>query len=163
MTSKTTIDQLPLDISTRYAQDQKQLVLPLIKDIKDSREVSAKTQISVFTPSVSSLLESLTGNLSIHSTLASFNPPRESIGFLVFTYLLVPSIGSNDKLEALLQKVEEMRKMDKDEEQEGNQEESSEDEESEEKESVLQLFKTLTFLNKCLCDANAKRNQFQQG
>lgn len=180
--TRTTIDNLGIDVSTRYASDQVKLNIPLVKDFKESSGISKKTQVGVYSPAKVSEIDALLGFSSLKHTVASFIVPQELATSQVFSYLLIPSLGSEEKQESLLQKIHEQLAKNKEERQKKKQKlneefssdeekrrkalwqfEHEEKEEEREKEFLVRLFDALGYLNKCLTDINARRNQFQQG
>ena len=99
-----TIDNLGVDVSTRYAEDQKILDQSFIKE---SRGIPIDTEIEVTMPSFSAEVESLLRTQPTNVTWASFMAPpyyfeqRKRL----FTYQMIPSMGSEDKQESQAQKI----------------------------------------------------------
>ena len=163
-----TIDNLGVDVSTRYAADQK-LIDP--KSIKDSRGIPAQTEIDVFSPTYPSEIEALTHLSTTQSAWAEFFMPS---GFLeqrkrIFTFLIIPSLGSDEKRESQALKILAKLKAlsDKTEElplQKRSWQEQKESEEREkEKKTFITLLDTISSLDKYLIEINARRTQYQKG
>ena len=101
-----TIDNLGVESSIRYAKDQEALDTRLIQD---SRFIPQKTEVSVLKPYVPSELEQYfaPGKITIW---ASFSPPPDYLlqGKPLFSYQLIPSLGSYEKQEADSDKLESL-------------------------------------------------------
>src|SRR5579863_7976964 len=99
-----TIDNLGMDVSTRYAEDQKILDQSIIKE---ARNIPLQTEIDVTAPFFPSELEGLLHMSPLHSSWASFIAPalyyeqRKKL----FTFQSIPSLGSEDKKESQTQKI----------------------------------------------------------
>lgn len=163
-----TIDNLGMDISTRYAQDK------LITDesiIKDSRTLPVTTQIDVTSPSYKSEFELLFQLGQRYATWADFFPPSgfyEQRGRL-FSQQLIPSLGGPDKSESQSERIAAfgrvVRKKEEGEEEkerEPNWEEELKNEEKEKK-ILLKLLANLRELDQYLIDINSRRSQYQKG
>ncbi len=100
-----TIDNLGIDASKRYALDQAALDPRLVKD---ARSISARTELTVIEPYVStSLSEFSVGNFILW---ASFSAPTNYQAILsgLFTYQLIPALGDAMQIQALLDQVTAM-------------------------------------------------------
>ncbi len=71
-----TIDNLGVEVSTRYAEDKKVYDESLIKE---ARGIPSQTEIEVTAPSFSSEMEELLHAQPAYITWASFLPPRSSL------------------------------------------------------------------------------------
>jgi hypothetical protein len=157
-----TIDNLGVETSIRYAQDQERLDARIIKE---SQLVPQKTEVSVATPFVLSEFDQV---YSLGKTVpwALFSPPPNyyNAGKALFSYLLIPSLGDYEKLEADLDKVEGVEDLLKKPHKKSNQG-FTRDEKQDEKErkTLLALLQCLNKLNKTLALINARRNQYQRG
>ena len=105
MTVKSrTIDNLGIETSSRYARDQAQLDTKLIDE---SRFIPLKTEVSVVKPYLPTEFEEYfsAGTLTLW---ASFEPPPEYYTYAkpLFSYQLIPSLGSYEKQEADEDKLE---------------------------------------------------------
>lgn len=173
-----TIDNLGLDISTRYAQDKELTDETYIKGV---RSVLNQAQIDVTTPSYTSEFESLFGLGLSNAPWADFFAP---VGFFeqkkrLFSQRLIPLLGSPDKTEAELQRVLSMGKKvirkEEGEEKQGEQENQEKEEpqtaevelelsnDEKERKILVTLLKQLQTLDQYLIDINARRSQYQKG
>jgi len=167
-----TIDNLGMDVSTRYAEDQKILDQTIIKE---ARSIPARAEIEVTTPFLPSEVESLLRVNPLQMSWASFIAPelyfeqRKKL----FTFQSIPSLGSEDKKESQAQKIlakiqllEERRgkedRQEKDPKKKRQQELSLEEEEKEKKILTI-LLQTIANLDKLIIDINSRRSQYQKG
>lgn len=167
-----TIDNLGVDVSTRYAEDQKILDQSIIKE---ARSIPQQTQIDVTTPFFPSELEGLLRMSPLHSSWASFIAPtlyfeqRKKL----FTFQSIPSLGSEDKKESQAQKIltkiqllEKRQTKDASEEKDQKkkrQQELTLEEEEKEKKILIALLHTIASLDKLIIDINSRRSQYQKG
>jgi hypothetical protein len=168
-----TIDNLGVEVSTRYAEDQKVLDQKLISE---SRAIPIDTGIEVTMPSFSAEVEALLQTQPTHVTWATFIAPA---GYFeqrkrLFTYQMIPSMGSEDKQESQTQKIlaklqsmaEKKVEKDKEEQQDKRkkfEEERALEEEEREKKILSSLLNTVTLFDKLIIEINAKRSQYQKG
>jgi hypothetical protein len=160
MTSKPrTIDNLGLEASIRYARDQK---LFEARFIEESQIVSTKSQIPVSKPYVPSEFDQL---FTSPKTLvwATFSPPPETLSNVteLFSYQLIPSLGTyeqHEDLELLLEDALERKRQSK-------QKQSNKEKQQEEKEKQLikNLLQCIAKIDKTLSLINSRRNQYQRG
>lgn len=171
-----TIDNLGMDVSTRYAEDQKILDKTLIKE---GQVVTGQTQIDVTIPFFPSEIDTLLHGTLLQKSWAFFFPP--ALYFeqrkRLFTFQSVPSLGSEDKqasqvdkilaqLEMLeLKKVKERRegKGQGQHHQEQEEEAAVLQEEEKEKKILTTLLQTIAFIDKLCVDINSRRSQYQKG
>jgi len=172
-----TIDNLGMDVSTRYAEDQKILDKTLIKE---AQVVTGQTQIDVTIPFFPSEVDALLHGTPLQKSWALFFPP--ALFFeqkkRLFTFQSVPSLGSEDKqasqvdkilaqLEKLeMKKVKERRegkRQGQQQEQEQQEEETILEEEEKEKKILTTLLQTIAFIDKLCVDINSRRSQYQKG
>ncbi len=164
-----TIDNLGIETSTRYAQDQKELDPALLRE---SRAVAPQAEIESVTPSFPSEVEQLFGLEKRNLTWASFlAPPKYSEQKKrLFSYHIIPSLGPEEKKEAQITKVKNFLPQ----EREGDKEEKSnkqrewemkreKEEEEKEKKILLTLLNSMSDLDKFLSAVNARRSQYQRG
>lgn len=158
MTSKSrTIDNLGLDASIRYAKD-KELFAPSF--IEDSKLVSRKTEISVARPYVPSEFDQ---KFSSTKTVmwASFSPPPESLAqeSTLFSYQLVPSLGTYEQTDDTEQLLEDA--LQKRIEEDPSDKEKQQDQK--EKQLIADLLAQIREIDKSLNLINSRRNQYQRG
>jgi hypothetical protein len=162
-----TIDNLGVDVSTRYAEDQKILDKTLIKE---ARTIPAQAEIEVTIPFFPSELEALLRSTPLQSSWASFIPPAMYFEQRkrLFTFQSIPSLGSEDKKESQTQKILaklqllEEKQEEKDQKKKREQQHSLEEEEREKK-ILTVLLQTIANLDKLIIDINSRRSQYQKG
>ncbi len=164
-----TIDNLGVDASTRYAEDKRSLDQTLIKE---SQAIPAQTEIEVTAPSFSSEVEALLHIQRTHVVWAFFAPPpyyfeqRKRL----FTYQLIPSMGSEDKKESQALKIlAKLKSMAEDREKEGKnkrqlyEKEREIEEEEKEKKILTSLLNSIALFDKLIIEINSRRSQYQKG
>ena len=168
-----TIDNLGVEVSTRYAEDQQWLDE---KIIKVARAIPAQTAIDVSMPSFASEVDDLLHSETTQHVWANFFAPNrylEQKGRL-FTFLMIPSLGSEEKKEVQTQKIlaklkslaekrKEEREKGKGNKREAWIEDKEAEEEEKEKKALTSLFETVSLLDKFLIDINSRRSQYQKG
>lgn len=162
MTTKPrTIDNLGIETSSRYARDQATLDTKLIEE---SRFIPLKTEVSVVKPYLSTEFEEYLnpGKLVLW---ASFEPPPEyfAYGKPLFSYQLIPSLGSYEKQEEGEDKLTALEDALSKGFKEGKQDDREFQEEEKERKTLLGLLKTIGKLDRTLSLINARRNQYQRG
>ena len=172
--TRRTIDNLGLDVSTRYAQDQ---VFLDDKIIKEASAIAPQTQIDVTQPSYPSEFEALFGLSKKNLAWAEFTPPvrfNEQKKRL-FTHQLIPSLGSADKKENQSQKIvakvqaqlhRRLTPKNQDEDQNRRNQFHNEQEDKElekEKKILIKLFDCIVYLDKNISFINSRRTQYQKG
>ena len=163
-----TIDNLGVDVSTRYAEDQKTLDQSMVKE---ARAVSAQTEIEVTTPFLPSELEALLQSQNTYISWASFYAPAHYFEQRnrLFTYQLIPAMGSDDKKESQAQKIlAKLRTLEKEEKGEKDKRKKYEEaraleEEENEKKVLTSLLDTIALYDKLIIDINSRRSQYQKG
>lgn len=162
MTSKPrTIDNLGLDASIRYAKDKE---LFEARFIDESQIVSRKSEVSVSKPYIPSEFDQM---FSSQETVnwASFSPPPEYLSFAkpLFSYQLIPSLGTYEEQEDTdrLQALEDALQKEKDSHKDQSDREKQEEEK--EKRAIADLLKCIASIDKSLSLINARRNQYQRG
>jgi hypothetical protein len=171
-----TIDNLGIDPSVRYAQDQEYLDRRITKD---TSYISSQAQIEVSLPCFSSEFDHIFQTSLRNKEWAAFmNPP----GFSeqkkrLFTFQVLPSLGTEEtiqihaqRLKDRLAKEEDKRRKKKKQRdsQEYKQEDAFEEDiqfQEAEQESVklLRLIEIICNLDKILIEINSRRNQYQKG
>lgn len=168
-TKPRTIDQMGIDASSRYARDQSQLNTTLIQE---SRYIPQKAEISVLKPYMPAEFDHyLTPNKVI--LWAAFPPPPTyNVMLPLFTHQLIPSLGSLEKQEADLEKVQALEdslsKPHKERKHSSDEENEEDDEKTrrlqyQEARVVLNLLQTINKFDRVLASINARRNQYQRG
>lgn len=153
MTEPKTVSNLPLDVSIRWAEDQKILEesRPIIRD---SNMAALNAQTEVILPANPSEIEVLFGLSKLHPAWATFQKPP---GFMfirrrIFRSQLVPFLGSDEQQDSMIARIQ------------GAQGESQDSEEwEEEKKRLLKLLEVMQLLNKDLIDITTRCKQYQKG
>ncbi len=167
-----TIDNLGVDVSTRYAEDKQTLDETLIKG---ARAITVQTEIAVTAPSFPSEVEALLHFQPTGLTWASFVPPASYFEQRkrLFTYQLIPSMGSEDKKESQALKIlAKLRSMTEERQEKGEgekderrryEEERALEEEEKEKKILTSLLDTIALFDKLIIEINSRRSQYQKG
>jgi hypothetical protein len=166
-----TIDNLGVDASTRYALDQQQLDRKILKEAK---AVPAQAEVDVTSPSFASEFDLLFDADRRNAPWAKFCPPENynEQRKRLFTYQIIPSLGSQEKYEnqekkilAKLKEESEKREKDQREKRRSARQSTEMEEEDEEKEKkiLIKFLQNLAILDKCLGDISARRMQYQKG
>jgi hypothetical protein len=153
MTEPKTVSNLPLDVSIRWAEDQK-LLEESKPIIRDSTLASSAAQTDVVLPTSQSELEVLFGLSKLHPAWASFQKPP---GFFflrrrIFRSQLVPFLGSDEQQDSMITRIQGVKGEDQDQE-----------EWEEEKGRLLKLLQLMQVLNKDLIDISTRCKQYQKG
>ncbi len=170
-----TIDNLGVDVSTRYAEDQKTLDTKLIKE---ARSVQGQAIVDVTTPAFSSELDALLQSEHVQVPWALFTAP---LGYneqkrRLFTFQVIPSLGSEDRQESKAQKIlaklktlseKKLKRREEGEEEKEKEREAEQeneyDEMEREKKILISLLDTISQLDKLMVDINSRRSQYQKG
>lgn len=153
MAEPKTVSNLPLDVSIRWAEDQK--ILEESKPIiRDSTMASNAAQTDVILPANRSEIETLFGLAKLHPSWAAFQQPP---GFFflrrrIFRSQLVPFLGSDEQQDAIITRIQNTH---------GDEQES--DEWQDEKKRLLKLLEVMQKLNKDLIDITTRCKQYQKG
>ncbi len=152
MSDPKTVSDLPVDVSIRWANDQK-LLEETHPIIKDSRSISQITQKDVSAPANQSQLDILLDVNNTSPTWALFSPP---LGFFdqrkrLFTSRVLPLFESEEQIDNKIQKVTSAL----DQEDEGK--------DSHGKKALINMLKQLITINKNLLFIMSRRNQYQKG
>jgi hypothetical protein len=153
VTEPKTVSNLPLDVSIRWAEDQK-LLEESKPIIRDSTIASNAAQTDVILPSKQSEIETLFGLSKLHPAWATFQMPP---GFFflrrrIFRSQLVPFLGSDEQQDSMITRIQSTT---------GEGQDS--DEWEEEKKRLLKLFQLMHVLNKDLIDITTRCKQYQKG
>jgi len=169
-----TIDNLGIDVSTRYAQDQKHLDDKLLKD---ARGISQQTLVDVTIPSYASEFDALFGLSKRNLPWADFQAPNRfnEQKKRLFTHQIIPSLGTAEKKESQAQKIiakvqSQMAKGQTDKDKEGLKdpkkkfsEQREEQELTKEKKILIKLLDCIIYLDKDIGSVNSRRMQYQKG
>ena len=152
MAEPKTVSNLPADVSTRWATDQK-LLEETRPFITEAGAIPLHAQKDVIFPSHVSELSILMGLQWVHPTWAMFYPPT---GYQfqwkrLFTNQIAPQLGTDEQLEDKIQKITAVKNP-------GNREE-----ESREQEALIKLLKLLQELDSQLTFALTRRDQYHKG
>jgi hypothetical protein len=161
MPQSKTIDNLGVDISIRYAQNDD---LYDENIIKDSKSIPKFTQLSINIPYFPSEVDELFGYEHKASSWAEFSPPTSFLtsNIQLFSYQIIPSLGPIEKQEEEKEKIKRKKKKMKSKKSLA-QIEKEEEHDEEDREILINLFECLFILNKNLEDINAKRGQYHKG
>lgn len=164
-----TIDNLGIEVSTRYAEDLKELDQKLLVE---ARGIQEQTEIEITHPFFLTELEILLEPQK-QQTWATFTPPK---GYFeqkkrFFMFQLIPSLGSEEKHETQTQKIISLktfsRKKRNDQQQEEEQGSDHSDPEKEyhekEKKILVSVLQTIMHLDKEIQEINARRGQYHKG
>ena len=153
MVEPKTVSNLPLDVSIRWAEDQKFLeeTKPIIQD---AGGISRHVQTEVILPTSQSQVDILLGLFGRHPTWAVFQMPRGFAGQRrrLFTSQLVSFLGTDEQQDTLIGRIEGAT---------GDEEDKEAWER--EKNLILQLMKLMNLLNKDLIDIMSRCKQYQKG
>jgi hypothetical protein len=158
-----TIDNLGIDASIRYAKDQAAFEAQFSKE---AEFVSQKSEISVAKPYIPSEFDPL---FSLGKTVvwAFFSPPTQDLGSgrALFSYQLIPSLGSYEKQEDAEEKLATLQDaLDQARQSRGDGASDEElEEEEEEKKTIGSLLLCINRLDRSLSLINSQRNRFQRG
>jgi len=155
MSDPKTISDLPVDVSIRWANDQK-LLQETHPIIADSKSIAQFTQKDVSSPASQSQLDLLLNVDNTSPTWALFSAPP---GFfdqrrLLFTSRVLPLFESEELIDNKIQRITSaLGKTELEESPRGVQE----------KESLINMLKQLIAINKNLLFIMSRRNQYQKG
>lgn len=153
MVEPKTVANLPLDVSIRWAEDQK--LLEQSKPIlEESSLISQHAKTEVILPLAPSQIDLLLNTGRLHPTWALFQMPK---GFALqarrlFKSELVSFLGSDEQQDALISRIEGIQG-------------DSEDQDTweQEKNWLLNVLKLMSTLNKDLIDIISRCRQYQKG
>ena len=151
MVEPKTVSNLPIDVSIRWAEDQK-LLEETHPMIKESGVIPQHARTEVIQPAPQSQIDLLLGLVGRHPTWALFQMPQgfANQGRRLFTSKLIPLLESDEQQDALVARISGV---------------SDEKDESVQREKghLLQLLKLLQSLNKDLIDILSRCKQYQKG
>ena len=172
MVEPRTIDNLGLEPSVRWAQDQEYLDRTLLKE---SPFVSLQTQIDVSSPFFSGEFDSLFQITQRYKSWAYFWAPKgyNEQKMRLFTFQVIPSLGTEEFQQAQMQKIRDKvdalkkqrakRKESGEVGEYGWEDEREEDEENRESKMLLDLLEYINGLDKLLAAINSRRSQYSKG
>ncbi len=153
-----TIDNLGVDSSIRYAKDKELLDT---RFIEESKWIPKKTEVSVTKPYIPTEFEQLFSPArTVQWALFDAPPDYGANARALFSYQLIPSLGTYEKQEADEEKLAALE--DAIHKREKNQDQGSQEEEKE-RQAILALFQCIKKLDKTLSMINSRRNQYQRG
>ena len=160
-----TIADLGIETSTDWAKRIEEHQQTRITDV-ESRGVASQTSIASTEPSYLSQLAALVGTDQIGVTVALFNElPIKQKGEL-FSYQMIPSLGSPDKIEEIqIPKVKAMVQPLPEEAEKplAWEVEREKREQEQEKTSLLHWFETYLRLNRDLVDIKGRLSEYHKG
>lgn len=162
-----TIDNLGIEVSTRYAEDLRELDQQLLIE---ARGIQEQTEIEITHPFFLTKLEILLEPQK-QQPWATFTPPK---GYFeqkkrFFMFQLIPSLGSEEKHETQTQKILSLKIFSRKKKEGQQQEEEADscDPEKEnyekEKKALLSVLQTIMHLDKEIQEINARRGQYHKG
>ncbi len=162
-----TIDNLGIESSIRYAKDMEIFDKRLVEE---SRLIAQKTEVTVAKPYAPSEFDLMFSPVTQGRSIlwAAFQPPPHFYGYAksLFSYQLIPSLGSPEKLDAdsdKLSNLEDVLNKPFARKREGQDQEKDQKEEERERQVLLALLKTINKLDRTLSLINSRRNQYQRG
>lgn len=153
-----TIDNLGVDISTRYAEDR---ALFDESFIRDARTVTTQTSVTSTTPAHLPEFDLLFDLTQRKASWATFYAPPQYYATRrrLFAEQMIPEIGTPDKQEAQLHRIEAVG----DEEKKRHALPTEIEQVEQEKQILLKLLSNLHTFDQLLIDINSRRAQYQKG
>lgn len=147
------ISNLPIETSIRWAKDQEQLD----KELLQGKSISTRAQIDVTLPSYASEFDTLFEMQKKNIPYADFSPPPEytTQRKRTFTHQVIPSLGTDEKIEAQRAKIDAIRP--------ATEQPREAQEQEKEKKVLTTLLDIVTKKDKLLIAINSLRNQYQKG
>ena len=158
-----TVDNLGSDVSIQYAKNQE--LLKDVRLIEESRWIPQKSEVSVTKPYIPSDFEQLFSSAKTAPwALFSAPPGYEAGGRALFSYQLVPSLGTYEKQEADTDRLAALEDaLNKRQGRKKQQFQNNEDDEAEERHALTVLLQCIEKFDRTLALINARRNQYQRG
>lgn len=172
MVEPRTIDNLGLETSVRYAQDQEFLDKAMTKE---SPFVTMSTQIDVATPFFKSEFDTLFQITRRFAPWAFLQAPKGyNLQMMrLFTFQTIPSLGSEEFLIAQMDKIRDRVASSKEERAKKRasgqgaeyawEDDKEEDEEMRESKTLIALLEYLQSVDLLLTQINARRSQYSKG
>ena len=168
-----TIDNLGIDPSVRYAQDQQYLDKSISKD---TFYISSQAQVDVTLPCFSSEFDTIFQTSIRNRGWAAFASPS---GFneqkkRLFTFQILPSLGSEETVQIHAQRLKDRveKEQEKQHKKKGQQDQDPAEhfeetirmqEAQQESKKLIRLIEIICNLDKILGEINSRRNQYQKG
>jgi hypothetical protein len=165
-TKARTIDNLGVDISIQYARNMEQLDKKLLEE---SRAVPLQNyEVMATTPYIFSEWDELFNTRRRNQTWAQFFAPPSYASHRrnIFSFQLIPSMGTPEKHEAEMERLKHFHfgsKKKKRKKISDEMDEKEEKEEEKERDILLKLLEQIAFLDKQIHFVNARRGQYQKG
>ncbi|WP_420421263.1 DUF5399 family protein [Simkania sp.] len=172
MAEPRTIDNLGVETSVRWATDQELLDKSIIHE---APRISQQTVVDVHAPFYTSEFDLIFQTKQRHQQWAAFfAPPGYTTQKMrIFTYQIIPSLGTEEFQQAQMQKIKErcdLNKMKRKENKSADQaagyaweDERDEEEEQKESKTLLDLLEYIHGLDSLLSAINARRSQYSKG
>ncbi len=157
-----TIDNLGEEVSRKYVENQQALEQAFLDDfVGDLTKVVSQSPYQIHEKSE---FQQKFNTQQKNEPWADFLPPPGFFSSMrrLFTYQLIPSMGTPEKIELLLDTLRKVRKKKKSKKQ-SSQDFLEEKEEEEQKDALENLFTLLLRLDKDLDLVNMLRNQYHKG
>lgn len=172
MVEPRTIDNLGVETSVRWAEDQHYFDQSIIKE---SPYITRATLIDVAIPFYKSEFDTLFQTTFRFAPWAALTAPQ---GFLfqkmrLFTYQAIPSLGSDELLSAQIQKIREKVEAAKEERAQNRaigkgreypwEDEREEEEELRQSKTLIVLLEYIQMLDSLMTQINSRRSQYSKG
>jgi len=142
----STIDKLPIETSTRRAQDMESTG----PNLREAPQIAGSAQIDVTAPAFATQSSLLTGVQERNKSFSDFFPPK---GYnrrtKNFTYLVIPSMGDTERIGSLKDKLQSLPNLS--------------DQEGVEVGKLTAFLSTMGSLNNILSDVIGSMRQFTRG
>ena len=153
MPEPKTIDNLGIDASIRWAQDQHLVDTSITQE---SRFVSKQATVDIASPFFVNEFDTLLQAHQGFITWASFSPPPgHPQQTHLFTHQAIPSLGSKELRMAQIQKIRDLMQNKQDSKEEKN--------ETKESETLQALLQYIQNLDANVAQVEARRSQFSKG
>ncbi|MEM8727172.1 MAG: DUF5399 family protein [Chlamydiota bacterium] len=172
MVDAKTIDNLGIDTSVRWAQDQELLDRSLIKE---SPLISRQTTVDVTSPSFTSEFDTLFQIRQRFAPWALFLSPNgyNLQKMRLFTHQSIPSLGSDELLSAQIEKIHERVTASKKKRQEKQnfgqmskypwEDKREDNDELHESKTLATLLEYLQLIDSMMTEIGSRRSQYQKG
>jgi len=157
-----TIDNLGVDISTRYAEDRELFDESFIKE---ALRIPEQTRITVTLPSYAQEFDLLFDLGKRRVSWAQFIPPANYYAYRgrLFSDLIIPKLGSPNQQEVKMERIEALGDEEKRKKHDQKAPPEEEEEVEIEKQALLNLLKNIHLFDQLLIDINSRRAQYQKG
>ncbi|MDX8430295.1 MAG: DUF5399 family protein [Candidatus Algichlamydia australiensis] len=146
-TNYNTIDNLPVETSTRRAQDMESEGV----NLREAPQIAGRARVDVTAPAYPTQSSVLTGSANRNKPFPDFYPPK---GYTrqrgIFTsYFIIPSLGNSDRLTSHKEKLESLQNLTEPENRQSGK--------------LISFLSTLSNLTAVLGDITGSMNQFKKG